>query len=150
MTWFANVHGGFEGPEGWDELPAIGLVEELGDPTADPAPFRRSMVLSGDAMPEGKTPTDYLALQKILLVGTLPGFALVAEQVPATVGRVGTLCYRVQPPSGPALVQRQAYFFQGERVVVLTFTMQENIHGTARGDVDGLMAEAMESFVAAG
>ncbi len=146
MTWFANVHGGFEGPEGWAEQPALGLVDDLPEPAEDPPPFRRSLVLSGDSLPEGHDPRSYVALQKTLLGGTLPGFSLIAEGVPEGEGMAGVLCYQVVPPSGDALVQRQAYFFREGRVAVLTLT----VRGDAPGDADEDFGRAVESFVFAG
>ena len=124
MTRVENEHGSFDAPEGWFILEGLGATEETPDTRPEARKFVRSMVLTGDELPEGTEAEAYLEHQKTILEGALPRFALIDALVPtpASPGPC-VLRYQFLPPDADAwLVQLQSYWFHARRVSLLTMT----------------------------
>ena len=138
MTRVETVHGSFVAPAGWMLLEA-GAAE---GPLAEGA-VRASIVVSGDLPIEGKSPAEYIAMQGVLLPELLPGYApLEARTLSDDVWGPWLVHHRFEPTGDPALLQWQVYFFEVDRVGILTATGPAE----APGDLQAHLFRAMGTF----
>ena len=119
MSRVVTVHGSFEAPAGWLLLEGDGAAE---GPLSEGA-VRRSMVLHGDRVMEGAGPTDYMAMQQRLLPEAIPGYGpLELRTLSDEIQGPWLLRHRIDAPGEPGLLQWQVYFFEEDRVGILTAT----------------------------
>ena len=131
--------GSFEAPAGWTALGGVGALEG-GEPSTE----RRSIVASRDALAEGQTPAAYLEVQRHLLAELLPGFQLLAAEVPdEATGGVGVLRFRFDLDDA-VVEQRQGFRFADGRVAVLTVTAPATDPPDPQGEA--CLRRAVETF----
>lgn len=116
MTRYDGPQGGFDAPDGWELLPGVGAAE-----SAREGAFRRSLVLTGEALDPPCEPAVYLERQKVIVPAVLAGVSALAVARPDGDGP-WTMSYEVDPPDDEPFAQRQAYAFGEGRVQVLTLT----------------------------
>lgn len=121
MAAVTNEHGSFAAPDGWTELPELGAVDRPADEVPDPKGPRASVILTGDALPEGRGRRAYLDAQKAMVSQVLDGWQALDESVTEEGDAASVLRHAFQAPEG-WMVQYQAYWFRGERVSILTMT----------------------------
>lgn len=124
MSRVETPYGSFEAPEGWPLLEGLGATDGPPDTRPEARAFVRSLVLTGDDVPDGVTGEVYMERQEAMLAGTLPRFAKIDAHVPSPVGQGPcVLRYHLLPPDAEAwLVQFQAYWFHGASAAILTLT----------------------------
>lgn len=124
MSRVETACGSFEAPDGWTILEGLGATDGVPDMRPEAREFLRSLVLTGDDVPEGVTGEAYMERQEAMLAGTLPRFTKLDAHVPSPVGQGPcVLRYYLLPPDAEAwLMQFQAYWFHGASASILTLT----------------------------
>jgi hypothetical protein len=131
VTRVETAHGSFDAPDGW-------LLEGSGaaDGPIEEGIVRNSIVVSGDLPIEGRGPADYIAMQQVLLPEVLTGYApLEARALSDDPSGPWLLRHRFQLEDEPALLQWQVYFFEPDRVGILTATGAADAPGALQSHV---------------
>lgn len=132
MSRVVTVHGSFEAPPGWIVLEGEGAAE---GPLVEDS-VRRSIVVHGDRPLEGGGPRDYMAMQQRLLPEVIPGYGpLELRTLSDETWGPWLLRHRIDAPGEPALLQWQVYFFEEDRVGIMTATAPAEDPGDLQSQV---------------
>lgn len=134
--------GSFDAPEGWVVLNGVGATERAELPDGSAETFRRSLVVSADALPPGMDAARYFEVQQLAIPEVIPTCSVVDAQEATVEGNAWRLVLQIDSTDAPVIAQWMAFLVEGSRVAVITATALD----AAPADTETLFDAAIASF----